>query len=1052
MAPKKAAAAAVEEASDPNERVLPPVFNEESLAAISFDGDEFTDPEERVLPASLEAAAASWERPSVYLESLLEDGATPYVVQPPAEPPAEDEPPSRKLPNLLEPAPAADDYADLSGADARRALQWMVSSMQLVALHAASVDEGCFLWELIHPQEEGRPRYVPSGKYAVKLFEQGAWRLVTVDDRMPFDASGAAMLPRSTAQLELWPLLIAKAIYKLASGAASSLSQDPTVLLRMTGWLPQVLPISPRLPLDAAWGELHARIASERCVLALMLPSDAEADAPLASVGLHRGPLVAVRDVRDAEGEHYVRIESEQLQWAGVLRDTDEESWTPSLASALDWKRWQRLRIRAAGLPLHDAWLRQKSLNAHFGAVLVLHRPAVLANVAWHTGTCDAAGATPPALVFVEGSPDDPPASVLLGLHSAPASRAPGGGSVRLALQTHAWQAGGEAQTLLELDSKGSSSLPLTLKRGTPYRLAVVGLEEPAPPEEKPPAEGGESGGEEAAAEPTGDEAAAAAAADDAVEAAAPAADEAPPAEEAPVPMVTPPCRFAVSLGCDEVVSVGSVPEVAASHLGLTVSTLEGALPELAAGEWRLSLGVSLKAAAACTVNASLKLNDAAVAACARLHVLDEESCEETSLLGLSTGPLALVPNGGRGHTLLLDVKSGVALPACGWTLQVAADGEVEVGEVSLKPPQGLAEAYAPNPEYVLFRCVLSCDEKGSAAVHVATDSPAAELSLRVLRVEPAATGPDGGAPLDLRPVEHELKAAEGLGCASLLGVALEPAAAPAGGGSGGKKGAPAEPAGPVTVLECRVKRRCAEEVLKLPIKPPEPRPEAEEAAAPAEGAEGDEAAAPAADEPPPPPSLDWVLTVASASPFSFKKDPTLEQGLQAVRDGWEAAQPGRSVKAKAVRDGYLAAQAAAAAEAGAPGKAAKVSMLETADGLEGVDLSRCDASVEPMVVSVETRAAAAAEREAALAALAEEREAAEKKREERREKREAALAEQLEAAKAARAAQLEVYAARDAEREAMMAAAMPEKTPAEPVEPAKGKDAKGKDAKGKKK
>ena len=1050
MAPKKAAAPA-EDAGDPNERALPPVFNEENLAAISFDGDEFTDPEERVLPASLEAVAASWERPSVYLESLLEDGATPYIVQPPAEPPAEGEPPSRKLPNLLEPAQAADVYADLSSADARRALQWMVSSMQLVALHAASVDEGCFLWELIHPQEEGRPRYVPSGKYAVKLFEQGEWRLVTVDDRMPFDASGAAMLPRSTAQLELWPMLIAKAIYKLASGAASSLSQDPTVLLRMTGWLPQVLPISPRLPLDAAWGELHSRIASDRCVLALMLPNDAEADGPLASVGLHRGPLVAVRDVRDVEGEHFVRIESEQLQWAGVLRDTDEESWTPSLAAALDWKRWQRLRIRAAGLPLHDAWLRQKSLNAHFAAVLVLHRPSVLANVAWHVGTCDEHGVTPPALVFVDGSPDDPPASVLLGVHSAPASCAPGGGSVRLALQTHAWAAGGEAQTLLELDSTNSSSLPLRLKRGTPYKLAVMGLEEPAPPEEKPE---GEGGGEEAAPEPTGDEAAAAA--DDAAEAAAlaPPAAEGAPAEEAPVAMVTPPCRFAVALGCDELVNVGSVPEVAASHLGLTVSTLEGSLPELAAGEWRLSLGVSLKVAAACTVNAVLKLAEPSVASCARLHVLDEESCEETSLLGLSTGPLSLQPNGGRGHTLLLDVKSAVALPACGWTLQVSADGEVEVGEVSLKPPQGLEEAYTPNPEYVLFRCVLSCDEKGSAAVHVATDKPEAELSLRVLRVEPAATGPE--APADLRPVEHELKAAEGLGCASLLGVALEPAATPAGGG-GGKKGAPAEPAGPVTVLECRVKRRCAEEVLKLPIKPPEPRPEADEAAA-AAAAEGEEAA-PAADEPPPPPSLDWVLTVASASPFSFKKDPTLEQGLQAVRDGWEAAQPGRAVKAKGVRDSYLAAQAAAAAEAGAPapapvepGKVVKISMLDSADGLEGVDLTRCDASVEPMVVSAETRAAAAAEREAALAALTEKREAAERKREERREKREAALAEQLEATRAARAAQLEAYAARDAEREAMMAAAMPEKAPAEPAEPAKGKDAKGKDAKGKKK
>ena len=196
----------VEEAVDPNERVTPPAFSEESLAALgSFATDTaYTDPDPQILPSSLEAVVTSWQRPSEYLQALVEEGGEPYVVLPPVvaevEEGAEPAPVSRELPNLIESVPHIADGEGAAVAEARRALQWMISCIQLVALHPTQVEEGCFLWELIHPQTDGRPRHVPSGKYAVKLFDQGAWRLVTVDDRIPFDAAGVAMLPRTVSR------------------------------------------------------------------------------------------------------------------------------------------------------------------------------------------------------------------------------------------------------------------------------------------------------------------------------------------------------------------------------------------------------------------------------------------------------------------------------------------------------------------------------------------------------------------------------------------------------------------------------------------------------------------------------------------------------------------------------------------------------------------------------------------------------------------------------------------------------------------------------------
>jgi hypothetical protein len=63
---------------DPNERVTPPAFSEESLAALSFDAAEpYTDPDPQVLPSSLESVVTSWQRPSEYLQALVEEGGEP---------------------------------------------------------------------------------------------------------------------------------------------------------------------------------------------------------------------------------------------------------------------------------------------------------------------------------------------------------------------------------------------------------------------------------------------------------------------------------------------------------------------------------------------------------------------------------------------------------------------------------------------------------------------------------------------------------------------------------------------------------------------------------------------------------------------------------------------------------------------------------------------------------------------------------------------------------------------------------------------------------------
>ena len=72
-------------------------------------------------------------------------------------------------------------------------------------------------WDCIYPKsKDGTPMYNASGKYAVKLFWMGAWRKVFVDDKVPVDSSGKILLFVSPNLNELWPILLSKAILKLA--------------------------------------------------------------------------------------------------------------------------------------------------------------------------------------------------------------------------------------------------------------------------------------------------------------------------------------------------------------------------------------------------------------------------------------------------------------------------------------------------------------------------------------------------------------------------------------------------------------------------------------------------------------------------------------------------------------------------------------------------------------------------------------------------------------------------------------------------------------------
>lgn len=95
------------------------------------------------------------------------------------------------------------------------------------------------------------PQFNPNGKYICRLFYMGCWRKVTIDDSVPYNAEMQLLLPTSGYKNELWPMLLTKALLKVASvnyrqGNSNEMELNEfSVIHCLTGWIPEITPLYP---------------------------------------------------------------------------------------------------------------------------------------------------------------------------------------------------------------------------------------------------------------------------------------------------------------------------------------------------------------------------------------------------------------------------------------------------------------------------------------------------------------------------------------------------------------------------------------------------------------------------------------------------------------------------------------------------------------------------------------------------------------------------------------------------------------------------------------
>ncbi|ORY41046.1 cysteine proteinase [Rhizoclosmatium globosum] len=226
----------------------------------------------------------------------------------------------------------------------------------------------------IYPQDaDGMPLYNMSGKYVVKLFFNGIYRKIVVDDYLPVSKDGKLMCTYSNLLDEVWPCIIEKAYMKVNGGYDFPGSNSGIDLYALTGWIPEQIFINDyKWNAEIQWKRMMSGFKKGRALITLAtIDMDEERAIKIGLVPTH---AYAVLNIQEADGQRMMQLKNpwNHRRWNGKFSHLDNESWTNGIREALHFDRAKALE--------HDDgifWISFDSVLQYFESIHVNWNPAM---------------------------------------------------------------------------------------------------------------------------------------------------------------------------------------------------------------------------------------------------------------------------------------------------------------------------------------------------------------------------------------------------------------------------------------------------------------------------------------------------------------------------------------------------------------------------------------------------------------------------------------------------------------------------------------------------
>lgn len=172
--------------------------------------------------------------------------------------------------------------------------------------------------------------YNPEGKYIVKLYLNGSWRAVEVDDYLPVDQGGNLICAYSNKS-KLWVSLIEKAYLKAHGGYDFNGSNSSRDLFVLTGWLPEVIDLS-EYDREKLWKRIHTGYKNRDCLITCgtgPIPDEEK-------VGLVSNHAYAILEIMEYKNTRLLMVKNPwgYFRYKGKFSVDDHKSWTPELKQA----------------------------------------------------------------------------------------------------------------------------------------------------------------------------------------------------------------------------------------------------------------------------------------------------------------------------------------------------------------------------------------------------------------------------------------------------------------------------------------------------------------------------------------------------------------------------------------------------------------------------------------------------------------------------------------------------------------------------------------------